>query len=340
MHSRRQFLKTTAAAVGSLTAQHLYGQPSRTEVIDMHVHFIRKLTTPQGRHPEIRDNPLISHWTWHEHNGDLLVQEMNRAGVDRALLKTFNAEDIAYPLHEDFRAEDPGREAPFQSSEGYMLEYRDKYKDRFLWAATINPVIENFRELWSAKFARDLRAIVLFPGLQDHRLDHQNVTWLLEECERRAVKGVLMSFENVNRSQTSADYIEQLYDMIEAHPSLHYSFLHTGYQVPHTLEREPTLRLINHFNGKYGNVWAETANYYLDTRYPFPKQLAGTKDLYDNIGPDRMIWATDWPWVENIGKYYQFMQSVEENCTYMSAEEKAKYLGGNALDLLSLPAGA
>ena len=95
MSSRRRFLKTTAATIGALAAGRLFGQESRTEVVDMHVHFIRKLTSPQGRHPEIRDNPLLSHWTWHEHNGDLLVQEMNRAGVDRALLKTFNAEDIA-----------------------------------------------------------------------------------------------------------------------------------------------------------------------------------------------------------------------------------------------------
>ena len=34
------------------------------------------------------------------------------------------------------------------------------------------------------------------------------------------------------------------------------------------------------------------------------------------------------------------MQSVEDHCTYMSAEKKVKYLGGNALDFLSLPAGA
>ena len=49
------------------------------------------------------------------------------------------------------------------------------------------------------------------------------------------------------------------------------------------------------------------------------------------------MWATDWPWIENIGKYYQFLQSVHENCTYMTAEQKAKYLGGNALDFLDLP---
>jgi len=160
---------------------------------------------------------------------------------------------------------------------------------------------------------------------------------LLGELEQRGIKGGMMSFENVNRTHTSAYYIKQLYAMIDAHPKLHYSFMHTGYQVPHMLERGEVLKLMNHFNEKYGNVWAQTGNYYLDTRYPFPKQLEGTKDLFDNIGPDRIVWATDWPWIENIGKYYQFLQSVRENCTYMTTEQQAKYLGGNALDFLDLP---
>ncbi|HSF15810.1 MAG TPA: amidohydrolase family protein [Vicinamibacteria bacterium] len=333
MLSRRRFIELSAASAGALALRGLASaQEERTPVIDMHVHFLRKVASPPLYAPGLKDNPLVSHWTWHEHNGDLLVQEMNVAGVDKALLKTFNAEDIAYPLKMEFGAE-PWQ---FESSEGYMLEYRDKYPDRFFWAATVNPTLEDFQERWMGKFARNLQGIVLFPGLQDHALDHPNITWLLDECEKRSLRAVQMSFENVNRSHTSADYIRQLHDMIDAHPTLHFSFLHTGYQVPHMLEREPTLQLINHFNEKNGNVWAQTGNYYLDTRYPFPNQLEGTKDLFDNIGSERVIWATDWPWIENIGKYYQFVQSVRENCTYMTKEQMAKYLGGNALDFLAL----
>ena len=334
MVSRRRFIEVGAAAVGALATRSLFAQEEKKiEVVDMHVHFMRKLSSPPIYAPGFKDNPLVSHWTWHEHNGDLLVQEMRMAGVDRALLKTFNAEDIAHPLKLEFGAE-PWQ---FESGEGYMLEYRDKYPDKFIWSATVNPLIENFRDRWIGKFARGLQAVVLFPGLQDHSLEHENITWLLGELEQRGIKGVMMSFENVNRTHTSADYIKQLYAMIDAHPKLHYSFMHTGYQVPHMLERGEVLKLMNHFNEKYGNVWAQTGNYYLDTRYPFPKQLEGTKDLFDNIGPDRIVWATDWPWIENIGKYYQFLQSVRENCTYMTTEQQAKYLGGNALDFLDLP---
>lgn len=333
MISRRSFLAFSAAAAGAMASRSLFSaQSDETPVIDMHVHFMRKVAAPPLYAPALKDNPLVSHWTWHEHNGDLLTQEMNIAGVDKALLKTFNAEDIAYPLEQEFGAE-PWQ---FESSEGYMLEYRDKYPDRFFWAATVNPALEDFKERWTGKLARNLKGIVLFPGLKDHALDDPNVTWLLEQCEKRDIKAILMSFENVNRTHTSEDYIRQLYDMIDSHPNLHYSFMHTGYQVPHMLEREPTLELINHFNDKYGNVWAQTGNYYLDTRYPFPKQLEGARDLFDNIGPHRMMWATDWPWIENIGKYHQFLQSTRENCTYMTRDEMARYLGGNALDFLAL----
>jgi len=335
--TRRQFLESTAATAGALATRPLWGaqaNPARKPpVIDMHVHLIRKLDSAPIYTPGFKDNPLVSHWTWHEHSGDLLVQEMNMAGVDLGLLKTFNPEDIEFPLKLEFGAEP----SQFHSSEGYMLEFRDKYPDRFVWAATVNPTLEDFKEQWQAKFLRGVQGLVLFPGLKDHKLDHPNVTWLLEEWRRMGKKAVLMSFENVARTNTAADYNRQLYTMIDSFPTLHYDFLHTGFQVPHMLERQPTLDLINHFNQKYGNVWAQSDNYYLDTRYPFPKHLEGTKDLFDHIGPDRVIWGTDWPWIENIGKYYQFRQSVQENCAYMSDEQKAKFFGRNALDFLAIP---
>jgi predicted TIM-barrel fold metal-dependent hydrolase len=327
MNSRRGFLRLTAATVGSFAARNIWAQSDETEtpIVDMHVHLIRKMFSSA-------ENPLVSHWTWHEYNGDLLVQEMNVAGVDKALLKTFNREDVAYPLKTEFGAE-PHH---FESSEGYMLEYRDKYPDRFIWAATVNPLIENFQDQWIGKFARGLQGIVLFPGLQDHSLKHENITWLLEQCDKRNIKGIMMSFENVDRTHTSEDYIKQLYEMIDSFPNLHYDFIHTGYQVRHMLDREPTLKLINHFNEKYGNVWAQADNFYLDSKYPFPKFLEGVKDLFDNIGPDRVFWGTDWPWVDNIGKYYQFVQTLRENCTYMTAAQLGKVLGPNALDFLAL----
>jgi predicted TIM-barrel fold metal-dependent hydrolase len=334
MLSRRDFLSAGLAGVAATMTRPLWAQPSPTPVIDMHVHLIRRMSKPPLEPKVFHDNPLVSHWTWHEFNGDLYVQEMRVAGVDKALLKTFNREDVAQALKQEFDAQP----SDFDTSESWMLQYRDKYPDKFIWSATVNPTIKNFRQEWTAKFGRGLRAIVLFPGLQDHRLDHPDVTWLLDECEKRGLRSVMMSFENVTRKNTAADYNKQLYAMIDAHPKLRFDFLHTGYQVPHMLDREPTLELINHFNRKSGNVWAQSDNYYLDSRYPFPKHLAGTKDLFDHIGSDRVMWGTDWPWIENVAKYYQTLQSVRENCTYMSKEQVAKFTGGNAVEFLGLTA--
>lgn len=335
MLSRRAFLRTGAAGIAALTARDVFGQSTApaVPVIDMHVHLIRKMTHAPMEPKVFHDNPLVSHWTWHEFNGDLYVQEMRVAGVDRALLKTYNPEDVAQALKEEFGASP----SDFDTSEEYMLTYRDKYPDRFIWAATVNPTIDNFREKWTAKFGKGLRAVVLFPGLQDHRLDHEHVIWLLNECQKRDVMNVMMSFENVTRKNTAADYNKQLYELIDRYPKFHFDFMHTGYQVPHMLERDATLKLINHFNDKYGNVWAHSDNYYLDSKYPFPNQLSATKDLFDNIGPDRVMWGTDWPWIENAGKYSQFLQSVRENCTYMTPAQMAKFTGGNAVEFLRLP---
>jgi len=332
MVSRRHALKLGLASLGAVATRSAWGQPPSAPVIDMHVHLIRRMAKPPVEPKVFHDNPLVNHWTWHEFNGDLYVQEARVAGVDRALLKTFNPVDVAQALKEEFGADS----SDFDTSESWMLEYRDRYQERFIWAATVNPTIPDFQEEWTSKFGRGLRAVVLFPGLQDHKLDHPNVTWLLDECEKRGVHSVMMSFENVTRSNTAADYNKQLYAMIDARPKLRFDFMHTGYQVPHMLEREPTLKLIDHFNEKSGNVWAQSDNYYLDSRYPFPSHLAGTKDLFDNIGSDRVMWGTDWPWIENVAKYYQTLQSVREHCTYMSASQLANFTGGNAVKFLGL----
>jgi predicted TIM-barrel fold metal-dependent hydrolase len=331
MISRRGFLEATLAATGALSTRTLFSQTpggQKTEVIDMHVHLIRKLRSPFL----YRENPLVSHWTWHEHNGDLLVQEMNVAGVTRALLKTFNGVDVAYALKEDFG----GTPEDFDSSEDYMLTFRDKYPARFIWGATVNPTIPGFREEWLKKFGKGLKAIVLFPGLQDHRLDEPDIIWLMDECQKRRIKGMMISFENLTRKNTPAEYAKQFRALIERYPKQHFSILHGAYQVPHSLERETALRLIKECNHKFGNVWVQTDQQYTDTKYPFPNHLKGTRDLYDNIGADKIVWGTDWPWIETIAKYSQFLQTVDENCTYMKPAERAKYLGGNALDFLAL----
>lgn len=333
MITRRSFLKAGAVASGSLATRGVFAQapsPPRTEVIDMHVHLIRKMKAPFI----YRDNPLVSHWTWHEHGGDLFVQEMNVAGVDRALLKTFNGIDIAYALNEDFG----GKPEDFDSGEDYMLTFRDKYPDRFIWSATVNPTIPDFQEAWTKKFGNGLKSIVLFPGLQDHKLDDERIIWLMDECKKRGIKGMMISFENLTRTNTPADYAKQLQALIERYPTQHFSILHGAYQVPHSLERDAALKVIKECNQKHGNVWVQCDQQYTDTKYPFPNHLKGTRELFDNIGPDKLIWGTDWPWVETIGKYPQFVQTVEENTSYMTPAQRAKYLGGNALDFLAIPA--
>jgi len=76
MVSRRTFLQTGVAGLAAVATRNLAAQTATATppVIDMHVHLIRRMTQAPVEPKIFHDNPLFSHWTWHEFNGDLYVQ--------------------------------------------------------------------------------------------------------------------------------------------------------------------------------------------------------------------------------------------------------------------------
>ena len=81
--NRRDFFRVSvsagAMASGMLRAESAHAdivQERDWPIIDMHTHLLKQVRPPLPQDPDLRANPLTSHYTWHEHNGDLLVQEM------------------------------------------------------------------------------------------------------------------------------------------------------------------------------------------------------------------------------------------------------------------------
>jgi L-fuconolactonase len=47
------------------------------------------------------------------------------------------------------------------------------------------------------------------------------------------------------------------------------------------------------------------------------------KRLYDAFGPKRLMWATDWPILENSGaKYEQALTVVRDEMKFLNAEDR------------------
>jgi predicted TIM-barrel fold metal-dependent hydrolase len=76
-------------------------------------------------------------------------------------------------------------------------------------------------------------------------------------------------------------------------------------------------------------------------RYPFPECRDAAAFLYDEFGPEKLVWGSDAP---NVERYCTYRQSYEylEGYEFLSAHDRASILGGNIARLFGLdeaPAG-
>jgi predicted TIM-barrel fold metal-dependent hydrolase len=54
------------------------------------------------------------------------------------------------------------------------------------------------------------------------------------------------------------------------------------------------------------------------------------------VGVEKLMWATDWPWTEWLCKYRQMVTAVQNHATFLSEAEKARFMGGTAVEFLDL----
>ena len=58
-------------------------------------------------------------------------------------------------------------------------------------------------------------------------------------------------------------------------------------------------------------------------QYPWRDSQTLVKRLYDSFGPRRLMWATDWPIVENVATYAQALTVVRDDMDFLNAEDKS-----------------
>ena len=73
-----------------------------------------------------------------------------------------------------------------------------------------------------------------------------------------------------------------------------------------------------------------------DTEYPFSWAQDMLKRLYDELGPEKLIWGSDMPAAERSVTYRQAMDYVRLHAEFMSEEDKSLFFGGNAARLFGL----
>lgn len=326
-------------------------------IIDTETHVLI-FSWPHSTNPS---QSLVKHHTWHEHSGDLLVAEMDNAGVDKTILISYDVDDVIWAWErKGFGIED------MAGGKKYTRTFVDRYPDRFVWFTTVKspnraPHIDVLRQ----DIESGVNGVKLFPAHMERRMDDPDVVAVFELCERHSLPA-LVSFENVHLSdiQGLPEYFEQTATILERFPTVRIGLMHAGCADPLTItagsagtddpdrlytagstfptgatsvSNRPVIDMMERFPNLYlstaapGNIWDDGSD------YPFPNYLRRIERLVESVDVDRLMWATDWPWLEDKFKYEQAVNAIRRHATYMSDDQKAMFLGGAAQAFLGIP---
>jgi len=92
--------------------------------------------------------------------------------------------------------------------------------------------------------------------------------------------------------------------------------------------RRENLQLEVMFPITWGGVWD----------YPYPEAQELIRGMRDRFGASKLLWGSDMPNVERFCTYRQCVDYVRKYCPFLTAGEKDRILGGNAVELLGLHA--
>jgi predicted TIM-barrel fold metal-dependent hydrolase len=327
--SRRSFLAGTSGLLAALPAA-LRAQAPAAEahpiVIDCHVHLVRKAFPTRG---------LEAHYAWHEYGGDLFVAEMKRAGVDKGLLKSYAPTDLQYVTMKTL----PGGIKAVDTSEEYMFQAAEKFPDRLLWMDVFNPKDDDMAQ-WKTKIKHPLlKGLAFYPTNfypSGHGLSHPFYIQVLEMAVAEKKKPVLITFEQTPPDQRAVRLKEWVALVRRFGRDLHWCVQHGAYwrRGPGMVERHAFVAAARELNGEFDNIWVETAGE--REEYPYIDWQEKVHALCEELGFDKIMWASDWPYVDARHKYFQLIDAVRNHARWLSETEKRWYLGENAARFMTL----
>jgi predicted TIM-barrel fold metal-dependent hydrolase len=302
-------------------------------VIDTETHIFYRVF-PRETNPS---RTLTFRMSWHEHSGDLFAAEMERAGVDKAFLISYDGDDIRWYLEVLAESADI---SDVIGGRKYTLESGVKrHPHRFLWFATLkDPRRPDTLERLRRDLGDGALGIKIFPAhLQLSLLDPLliEVYKLIAEAGRR----IILSFEDTTPPLTPSveEYHRELDRMLAEFSEIKVQLNHAGagnanerISDPLNPESALTFEIVNRHPNVFlstawlGKVWDD------GSEYPFPRYLARLERLCRAVGVERLFWATDWPWLEEYQTYEQAVNCIRRHASFMNDEQKRRFLGDNA----------
>jgi predicted TIM-barrel fold metal-dependent hydrolase len=305
-----------------------FGRLVEYPVVDTETHvFVR--CWPLATSPQMS---AVDPFTRAEHSGELLVAEMDRVGVDLAVLIGYDGYDFV-----SFMRRYESAPADFMGGRAYTRGWANRYPDRLRYVTTLfDPSArpEAMDEL-DRELSLGAIGVKIFPAYLNLLPDAPEIRAALDLVRERSA-AVAFGFEDTAPPATAslAEMYEAIGRLAADYPDVPIQLNHganadlEGPEAPVLFEVVRANANILVSTSVLGGALMEWADGW---RYPFPEYLRKLSVYAERVPPEQLAWATDWPWFEGVAKYPQLLGAIVEHATFFSDEDKRRYLGANAV---------
>lgn len=286
-----------------------------TKVVDAHLHLFR---TDRPEHP--RATYAIMAEADREELAERLLVAMDSAGVDHAVV------------------------VPLSKEDHYLREVLHRYPGRFGGIGFYDHARPDSVDELAARLALTPMNGLRFYGLDADSDTTPDTLACFPVIELMAERGLIMWFYG---DQVQLGVLDQI---LERLPDLRVVMNHSAFLPDITTEMvvdefkrphfdvelpPPGLVAVERLAARFPNLHVHFSGQYAFSKEPFPYlDLKGVAErLLRAFGADRMLMASDWPWIEFEPGYAKVLSLVDHLLPDISADERAAIRGGTAARL-------
>jgi L-fuconolactonase len=279
---------TRRQAVAMLAAsQHsLQAKNSSYRIIDPHVH----VWTHDSRFPWAKETTKPPE---KDATPEMLLELMRANGVERTV--------IIQVIH-------------YRWDNSYLASVLRRYSQYFKGVARVNPESPAGPDDLSRLVDQGFRGVRISPAADASGdwIRGPLMPPLWKRCHELAVPMTVL---------TSIDRMPDVAALVEKFPELTVVIDHMADCPADDPERLKKLLALE----RYPRVFVKISHTWSVSREPYPYADAQSqvKRLYDAFGPQRLMWGTDWPLVENYCGYAKALAVVRDEMKFLNAEDKS-----------------
>lgn len=292
-------------------------------IIDAHMHLWDKV---DGRLGEDRIRPL--------ENGKILIEDRLVQGMPTFFSDCRSTAERALAAFDDAGVDAAAVTQEFidGNQNDYLLQVKADYPDRFFVHGLLDftqpaGLSSELDKLLEQNFRGIKCPAMHLTSLQTPAtLDQKE---LMEVWEEMASRNMVLSIDLA----PGDTQVGQLRRVIEAFPHLRIAIGHFG--MVGNGDWMSQIRL-----AKYENVYIECGGIiwlFREEGPPFSNAQSKIEQAYREVGPEKLMWGSDYPRTMVDFTYRQSLNYAAEGCGFFSASERDAFLGGNAARVYGFP---